>query len=102
MGADTVIAVDINPPSAAVTTKPWSKVNIFDVLVGTISIFNLAMTRHALSLNRPDVLIRPEVGDIWTLDFRHAERLVALGRDAVDVAVKKLTNKKSPSYPCPK
>ena len=83
-------------------TKPWPKVNIIDVLVGTVSIFNQAMTRHALSLNRPDVLIRPEVGDIWTLDFRHADRLVALGRDAVDVAVKKLTSKKPPSRPCPK
>ena len=101
MGADTVIAVDINPPNAAVATKPWPKVNIIDVLVGTVSIFNQAMTRHALSLNRPDVLIRPDVGDIWTLDFRHADRLVALGRDAVDVAVKKLTSKKPPSRPCP-
>jgi predicted acylesterase/phospholipase RssA len=52
--------------------------------VGTVSIFNQAMTRHAFSLNRPDVLIRPAVGDIWTLDFRHADRLVALGRSAVD------------------
>ena len=102
MGADTVIAVDINPPNTTVTTKPWPKVNIIDVRVGTVSIFNQAMTRHALSLNRPDVLIRPKVGDIWMLDFRHAERLVALGRDAVDADVKKLTNKKSPSYPCPK
>ncbi len=102
MGADTVIAVDINPPNTTVTTKPWPKANIIDVLVGTVSIFNQAMTRRALSLNRPDVLIRPKVGDIWMLDFRHAERLVALGRDAVDADVKKLTNKKSPSYPCPK
>ena len=67
-----------------------------------MSIFNQVMTRHALSANRPDMLIRPEVGNIWTLDFRHAERLISIGRDAVDVAVKKLTNKKHPSCPCPK
>ena len=55
-----------------------------DVLVGTISIFNREMTRRVFAENRPDVLIRPQVGDVWTLDFRHAERLVGIGRAAVD------------------
>ena len=84
MGAEKVIAVDINPPNSAVAGKPWVKVNIVDVLVGTISIFNREMTRRVFAENKPDVLIRPQVGDVWTLDFRHAERLVAIGREAVD------------------
>ena len=102
MGADIVIGVDINPPNTKVTAKPWRKLNIIDVLAGTMSIFNQVLTRHAFSRNRPDVLIRPEVGNNWTLDFRHAERLIALGRDAVDVAVKELPNQKSPFCLCPK
>ena len=84
MGAEKVIAVDINPPNSTVTGKPWSKATIVDVLVGTLSIFNREMTRRVFAENKPDVLIRPQVGDVWTLDFRHAERLVAIGREAVD------------------
>ena len=83
MGAEKVIAVDINPPNSAVAGKPWAKVNIVDVLVGTISIFNREMTRRAFAADKPDELIRPAVGDVWTLDFRNADRLVAIGREAV-------------------
>ena len=54
-----------------------------DVLVGTLSIFNREMTRRAFAENSPDVLIRPSVGDVWTLDFRNAERLVEIGCEAV-------------------
>ena len=87
MGAEKVIAVDINPPNPTLAGKPWSKVNIVDVLVGTLSIFNWEMTRRVFAENRPDALIRPSVGDVWTLDFRHAECLVELGRAAVDDAI---------------
>ena len=83
MGAEKVIAVDINPPSPTLAGKPWAKVNIVDVLVGTISIFNREMTRRAFAADKPDELIRPAVGDVWTLDFRNADRLVAIGREAV-------------------
>ena len=83
MGADKVIAVDINPPIPTFAGKPWKKVNIMDVLVGTLSIFNWEITRRAFAENCPDVLIRPSVGDVWALDFRHADRLVEIGRKAV-------------------
>ncbi len=84
MGAEKVIAVDINPPNQTLAGKSWEKVNIVDVLVGTLSIFNREMTRRVFAEDRPDVLIRPPVGDVWMLDFRHAERLVEIGRTAVD------------------
>jgi NTE family protein len=89
MGADKVIAVDINPPSPTFAGKSWKKVNIMDVLVGTLSIFNWEITRRAFAENSPDVLIRPSVGDVWALDFRHADRLVEIGRKAVgdDLAI---------------
>ena len=78
-----MIAGDINPPNSAVTGQPWAKVNLVDVLVRTIPIFTRAMTRRAFAADKPDELIRPSVGDVWTLDFRNAERLVAIGREAV-------------------
>ena len=87
MGADKVIAVDINPPNSAENAKAFSKVNIFDVLVNTLTIFNCEMTRRKLDEHKPDLLIRPDVGDVLALDFRNASRLVEIGRQAVDAAV---------------
>ena len=87
MGADKVIAVDINPPNSAENAKPFSKVNIFDVLVNTITIFNCEMTRRVLAEHKPDLLIRPEVGNVLALDFRNASRLVEIGWQAVTVDV---------------
>jgi len=87
MGADKVIAVDINPPNSAENAKPFSKVNIFDVLVNTLTIFNCEMTRRELDEHKPDLLIRPEVGDVLALDFRNVIRLVEIGRQAVDADV---------------
>ena len=90
MGADKVIAVDINPPDAVLSAKPFSKMNVFDILVGTIGIFNREITRRELAEHKPDLLIRPEVGNVLALDFRNASRLVDIGRKAVnsDVAEK--------------
>jgi predicted acylesterase/phospholipase RssA len=64
--------------------------NVFDVLVSTIGIFNREITRRELAEHKPDLLIRPDVGDVLTLDFRNASRLVEIGRKAVnsDVAEK--------------
>ena len=87
MGADKVIAVDINPPNTAGSAKPFEKVNIFDVLMNTITIFNCEMTRRVLAEHKPDLLIRPDVGDVLALDFRNVMRLVEIGRQAVDADV---------------
>ena len=87
MGADKVIAVDINPPNAAGSAQPFAKVNIFDVLMNTITIFNCEMTRRVLAERNPDLLIRPEVGDVFALDFRNVMRLVEIGRQAVNADV---------------
>ena len=85
LGADVVIAVDINPPLAPSAAKPFSKINIFDVLLGTFRIFNREMTSRALDGGGvPDVLVSPAVGDVLALDFRRGDRLVELGRAAVD------------------
>ena len=90
MGAEKVIAVDINPPNAAGGAKAFAKMNVFDVLEGAIAIFNREITRRVLAEHKPDVLIRPDVGRVPTLDFRNASRLVEIGRQAVsaDVAEK--------------
>ena len=86
MGADVVIAVDINPPNDPSGMKPYSKFNMIDVLTSTFTIMNRSITDRILEVDRPDVLIRPKVGGVLALDFRRADRLVAIGRQAVDDA----------------
>ena len=45
------------------------------------------MTRRELDEHKPDLLIRPDVGDVLALDFRNALRLVEIGRQAVSADV---------------
>ena len=87
LGADVVIAVDVNPLDDPATAKPFRKLHIMGVLFKTIGIFNYEITRRELADNKPDVLIRPDVGQVLALDFRHVEPLVAIGRQAVDEGV---------------
>ena len=84
LGADRVIAVDINPPNSAADMKTFDQLNIIDVLTSTFTILNCEMTRRMLAEDRPDACICPAVGKILTFDFRNAERLVEIGKKAVD------------------
>lgn len=84
LGADVVIAVDVNPLSDPAEAKPFKKLHIKDVLLKSFGILNYELTRREFAVNGPDVLISPEVGQIVALDFRDAGRLVEIGRRAVD------------------
>lgn len=84
MGADVVIAVDINPPNPPSAARPLDRLNVIDIIADTFTILNCELTKRVLSENPPDVLIRPAVSGVMALDFRRAERLVEIGRQAVD------------------
>jgi NTE family protein len=86
MGADVVIAVDINPPNTLSEMKPYEKFNLIDVLTSTINILNGRLTAQGFAKDPPDVLIQPNVSRTLALDFRNAGRLVDIGRQAVDAA----------------
>lgn len=86
MGAETVIAVDINPPNPPEKAKPLSGFNIIDIMTSTITVLNCELTRRVLAECPPDLTISPDVGDVMALDFRRADRLVEIGRRAVDSA----------------
>ena len=87
LGAEVVIAVDVNPLGDPATAKPFKKLHIMDVLLKSFGIFNYELTRRELAVNKPDVLIRPEVGQVVALDFRRVGPLVEIGRQAVDERV---------------
>ena len=84
LGAEVVIAVDVNPLGDPATAKPFKKLHIMDVLLKSFGIFNYELTRRELAVNKPDVLIRPDVGQVVALDFRRVGPLVEIGRQAVD------------------
>ena len=54
--------------------------------MGTLTVLNCELTRRELAESAPDLLIRPAVGGIMALDFRRAERVIEIGRQAVEEA----------------
>ena len=84
LGAEVIIAVDVNPLGDPAAAKPFEKLHIMDVLLKSFGIFNYELTRRELAVNKPDVLIRPDVGQVVALDFRRVGPLVEIGRRAVD------------------
>lgn len=92
LGADVVIAVDVNPMADPAEAKPFKKLHIMDVLLKSFGIFNYELTRRELAANKPDVLIRPAVGQVVALDFRDVGRLVEIGRTAVGEKIVKTLN----------
>ena len=84
LGAEVIIAVDVNPLGDPAAAKPFKKLHITDVLLKSFGIFNYELTRRELAVNKPDVLIRPDVGQVVALDFRRVGPLIEIGRQAVD------------------
>lgn len=80
MGADYVIAVDVN---RHVAFQPVN--NIFDVMFQTLDIMEKKILRT--SLLGADLLIRPEVGHVGLAHFHRVEELVAAGESAAEAAL---------------
>ena len=53
--------------------------NIFDILGNSIQIMQVRITQSRLKSEPPDLLIRPEVGDIGFMDFHRAREAMAAG-----------------------
>ena len=53
--------------------------SIFEVLLASINIMETRLTQTRLSLDRPDVLIQPPLGDIRFLEFARAEEIITIG-----------------------
>ncbi len=79
LGADRVIAVDINSNRTRFAQRKLSDVNIVDALDMMITICTNRMTELKMREFPPDLLLCPELRDINVLDFRNARELVAQG-----------------------
>jgi predicted acylesterase/phospholipase RssA len=85
LGADAVVAVDINlrkgPPGYRCEKKT---LKIFDILANSLNILEKEVTRCTIAAQAPDVCVQPAVGDIFTLDFRMARPAIEAGYAAAD------------------
>jgi len=86
MGADFVIAVNVNPDVSGRIGKVSrqrieanKEPNVFQVLIQSIYITTYSLAWKSLQL--ADVVIEPEVAHIGASEFQKAEELVALGRE---------------------
>lgn len=87
LGADVIIAVDINThsPDACVANGDGTPQmpSVVATLLQTMRMVENECCRASLSKAQPEVLIRPAVGHLQTLDFYAGRALIAAGERAV-------------------
>ncbi len=66
---------------------------MLDVYLRSMDIINRAVTDYRLELDKPDVIIRPRVGNIDTLDIINVREVIKIGEQAVDDALPLLKQK---------
>lgn len=60
-------------------TSPEPLPSIFEVLLASINIMEASITRTRLSLDKPDILLQPPLGEVRFLEFDRAEEIIAIG-----------------------
>jgi NTE family protein len=92
MGADFVIAVNVNPDIASRRGKGYQKrieahkePNIFQVMLQSIFITTEAVARH--SLEEADIIIEPDLENIGAGDFKKVQEMIHRGQIAARKAV---------------
>lgn len=66
---------------------------MLDVYVRSMDIINRALTDYRLELDKPDIIIRPRVGNIDTLDIINVHEVIKIGEQAVDDILPQLKQK---------
>lgn len=66
---------------------------MLDVYLRSMDILNRAITDYRLQLDNPDVIVRPRVGNIDTLDIINVREVIRIGEEAVDEILPELRQK---------
>jgi predicted acylesterase/phospholipase RssA len=66
---------------------------LLDVYLRSMDIVNRAVTDYRLQLDHPDVIIRPRLGNIDTLDIINVREVIKIGEEAVDEVLPQLKQK---------
>jgi NTE family protein len=92
MGADFIIAVNVNPDVTGRMGKAYrhriethKAPNIFQVMMQSIYITTYAVSQHALE--NADIVIEPDLAHIGAGDFNKAREMITRGREAAQKAI---------------
>ncbi len=98
MGADFIIAVNVNPVVADRMGKTSQKrvtarkeLNIFQIMMQSIYITTYSLSRN--SLENADIVIEPDLSNIGAGDFNKARELITRGRRAAQNAIPEIKRK---------
>jgi NTE family protein len=98
MGADFIIAVNVNPDVANRMSRANKRraaarktPNIIQVMLQSVYITSYALARGALE--EADVVIEPDLGNIGAGEFRKVRQLITLGRRAAQRAIPEIKRK---------
>lgn len=81
LGAERVIAININARAKCHTPPPISKLNLITILDQILTNVCDRTAKETFVTTRPDCVLNPTVADIMMLDFRGADKLIAIGYD---------------------
>jgi len=98
MGADFIIAVNVNPDvsgrigkSDTQPRKAQKSPNIFQVLIQSVYITTYSLAKS--SLENADIVIEPDTADISAGEFRRTPELITLGEQAASEAIPEIKKK---------
>jgi NTE family protein len=97
LGADVVIAVDVNAEGAKFLGPPQSAIGVIFQ-----SMMVVQRTVSALQLQDADIVVRPRVGHIRWDEMKRADELIALGEEAARRTIARIQRLLEPNAEPPK
>ena len=64
--------------------------NIFELLLAAVNIMETSITESRLGIDKPDLIIRPPLGEFRFLEFNRAEEIIAIGYESAREQLKLL------------
>jgi NTE family protein len=66
---------------------------VLDVFMRSLDIVSRAVSEYRLEVDKPDVIVRPRLGNIDTLDIVDVHEVVRIGEQAADEVIPQLKQK---------
>lgn len=65
--------------------------NIFELLLASVNIMETSITESRLGVDKPDLIIRPPLGEFRFLEFSRADEIIAIGYESAREQLKTLS-----------
>ena len=66
---------------------------VLDVFMRSLDIVSRAVSEYRLEVDKPDIIVRPRVGNIDTLDVVDVHEVIRVGEQAADEVIPQLKQK---------